>query len=64
MTSKVSTCLYVDREVLETVHNVGPNVSKVAENAFVEAIGRLSGTKPATGLMSRPPVNMEGRAGI
>jgi integrase/recombinase XerD len=46
---KVSTCLYVSREVLANAKQLGLNVSKVSENALVEAIGRLRGPKPATG---------------
>jgi hypothetical protein len=61
MTSKVSTCLYVDRGALETAHNVGLNVSKVSENALIEAISKLTGTVPTTSLNSQTPVNKEGR---
>jgi len=45
MSNKISTCLYIDRGVLETARQVGLNVSRVAENALVEAIGRLAGRK-------------------
>ena len=38
---KVSTCLYIGRDVLETAKRLGLNVSRVSENALVEAIGRL-----------------------
>jgi post-segregation antitoxin (ccd killing protein) len=38
---KVSACLYIGREVLETAKRLGLNVSRVSENALVEAIGRL-----------------------
>jgi hypothetical protein len=48
MGEKVSTCLYIDREVLETAHRMGLNLSKVSENSLIEAIGRLSGSKPET----------------
>jgi post-segregation antitoxin (ccd killing protein) len=61
MTSKVSTCLYMDREVIETAKKVGLNISKVSENALIEAIGKLTGTEPRNSLQSRPPVNIEGR---
>jgi post-segregation antitoxin (ccd killing protein) len=61
MSNKVSACLYIDRGVLETARNMGLNLSKVAENALVEAIGRLAGTEPETGHNSRAPVNLEDR---
>ena len=47
--SKVSTCLYIGREVLANARQLGLNVSKVSENALVDAIGRLRGPKLATG---------------
>ena len=46
---KVSACLYVSKEVLANAKRLGLNVSKVSENALVDAIGRLRGPKPATG---------------
>ena len=49
MGSRVSTCLYIDREVLERAHRMGLNVSKVSENALAEAIGRLEGPETANG---------------
>jgi len=64
MSKKVSTCLYIDRAVVETARDAGLNISKVAENALIEAVGRLTGTEPGTGLKSRAPVIVEGRAGI
>jgi hypothetical protein len=57
----VSACLYIDRGVIETARNAGLNISKVAENALVEAIGRLTGQKPAPSLDSQAPVSVEGR---
>jgi post-segregation antitoxin (ccd killing protein) len=48
MNKKVSTCLYIDRGILETARNAGLNLSKVAENALVDAIGRLCGQKQAS----------------
>ncbi len=50
MSRKVSTCLYIDRAVMETARRVGLNVSRVSENALIEAIGRLRGRnqKPAS----------------
>jgi len=38
---KKSACLYISREVLETARRSGLNLSRVAENALVEAIRRL-----------------------
>jgi hypothetical protein len=64
MSKKVSTCLYIDRGILETARSVGLNVSKVAENGLIDAIGRLTGTVPGTILQSRPPELVEARAGI
>ena len=52
MGNKVSTCLYIDRGVLETARQVGLNVSKVSENALIGAIGRLTGQKTGTSLRS------------
>ena len=59
MGSKKSTCLYLDKEVVETVRRMGLNISKVSENALVEAIERLSGSRPEDSLRSQP--NFEGR---
>jgi post-segregation antitoxin (ccd killing protein) len=64
MGNKVSTCLYIDRKILETAKRVGLNVSRVSENALVEAIGRLEGPKQETGHRSPSPSSVEGRAGI
>jgi len=59
MTSKKSTCLYLDSKIVETARRFGLNVSKVSENALVEAIGRLRGMKQENGLNSTP--RAEGR---
>jgi hypothetical protein len=61
MRNKTSTCLYIDRKVLETARQAGLNVSKVAENGLIEAIGRLTGQKTATGFESQAPNKIEGR---
>jgi hypothetical protein len=61
MGEKVSTCLYIDKEVLQTAHKIGLNVSKVSENGLIEAIGRLGGSKPETGLKGRFAFDAEGR---
>jgi hypothetical protein len=51
---KVSTCLCIGRDVLETARRLGLNVSRVSENALVEAIGRLQGPKCETGRPNCP----------
>jgi hypothetical protein len=56
---KVSTCLYIDKQVLQTAKRVGLNLSKVSENALAEAIRRLGGPKRENGLPSQ--ANREGR---
>ena len=61
MGSKVSACLYIDKGVLETARHVGLNISRVSENALIEAIGRLRGLKPETSPESKASVNSEGR---
>ena len=48
MGNKVSTCLYIDKGVLETARQVGLNVSKVAENSLIESIRRLRDPEPET----------------
>ena len=53
MNNKVNACIYVDRGTLETARRLGLNVSRVSENALIEAIGRLGGPEPETGLDSR-----------
>ena len=59
MGSKVSTCLYINKKVLETARRVGLNISKVSENALVDAIGRLTG--PERGTVLNSPARAEGR---
>jgi post-segregation antitoxin (ccd killing protein) len=46
---KVSACLYIGRDVLETAKRLGLNVSRVSENALIEAIGRLQGPEAGSG---------------
>ena len=48
-----------DKQVLESAKQVGLNISKISENALLEAIGRLTGPKRATSL--RSPIRIEGR---
>ena len=45
---KVSTCLYISREVLEAAKKSGLNLSRVSENALMEAIRRLRCPGPET----------------
>ncbi len=40
-----SACLYIDKGVLEAARGMGLNLSRVSENALVEAIRRLKGTE-------------------
>ncbi len=53
MNSKINTCVYVDRGTLETAKRLDLNVSRVSENALADAISRLKGAEPETGLESR-----------
>ncbi len=39
MGKRKSTCLYLDPEVVEAARRMGLSVSRVSENALVEAIG-------------------------
>jgi hypothetical protein len=48
MSDKVATCLYMSKEVVEAARKVGLNLSKVAENALIEAIRRLHCPEPET----------------
>jgi hypothetical protein len=59
MVTKVNACIYLDKEVLENAKRVGLNISKVSENALIEAIGRLGGSKLGNSLNS--PALCEGR---
>jgi post-segregation antitoxin (ccd killing protein) len=45
MGKKISTCLYIDKGVLEAARRMGLNVSWVSENTLIEAMGRLSGQR-------------------
>ena len=49
VSSKVATCLYMSREVVEAARRIGLNLSRVSENALVEAVGRLRGTDTRNG---------------
>ncbi len=59
--NRVSTCLYIDKEVLRTAKDLGLNVSRVSENALAEAIGRLEGPEPETGVRNRSVSGLWGR---
>ena len=59
MGNKVSTCFYINKEILETAKQVGLNLSKISENALIKAIEKLEDRKPETGLQSQ--ANTEGR---
>ena len=61
MSNKVNACVYLDSGILEKAKEVGLNVSKVSENALVNAIGRLTGAVTGKGLASGPPRSFEGR---
>ena len=61
MGNRVSTCLYIDRGVIEAAKRMGLNVSKVSENALKSAINRLSEPELGTGLLSRARGHPEGR---
>jgi post-segregation antitoxin (ccd killing protein) len=61
MGSKVSTCLYIDRRVLETAKRVGLNISKVAENALIGAIARLGRPEREAGLGNAASFEGRGR---
>ena len=61
MTRKVSTCLYIDKAVLETAHQMGLNVSKVSENGLKDAIARLNGSRVEMVSRNQPVGDCEGR---
>ena len=61
MVTKVNTCIYLDRKVLENAKKIGLNVSRVSENALVEAIGRLGGPERGIGLRGVPRLEGRGR---
>ena len=51
---KVSACLYINRELLETAKKMGLNLSRVSENALAEAVGRLQGAEARNGPGNAP----------
>ena len=61
MGEKISTCLYIDKDVLQTARKIGLNISKVSENSLIDAIGRLNGSVPRITLESRSVIAGEGR---
>jgi site-specific recombinase XerD len=61
MGSKASTCLYLDRKIVETAKQMGLNISRVSENGLKEAMGRLGGPKLGNSLNGLPQFGAEGR---
>ena len=57
---KVSTCLYIGREVLETAKESGLNLSRVSENALVEAIRKLGGPEAGKEAAGSPGLVVRG----
>ncbi len=49
MSKKKSTCLYLDMEIAETARQSGLNISKISENALIQAIERLRGPEQEAG---------------
>ena len=58
--SKVSARLYIGREVLKTAKDLGLNLSRVAENALVEAIRRLDGPEAGKEAVGSPGLVVRG----
>jgi hypothetical protein len=58
--SKVSACLYIGREVLETARRSGLNLSRVSENALVEAIRKLGGPEAGKEAAGSPGLVVRG----
>ncbi|TET20441.1 hypothetical protein E3J74_02845 [Candidatus Bathyarchaeota archaeon] len=59
MGDKASTCLYISKEVVQTARKVGLNLSRISENALIEAIRLLMEPKQITDLNG--PARVEGR---
>ena len=57
---KVSACLYISREVLETAKRSGLNLSRVSENALVEAIRKLGGPEAGKEAAGSPGLLVRG----
>ena len=57
---KVSTCLYIGREVLETAKESGLNLSRVSEKALVEAIRKLDGPEARKKAVGSPGLLVRG----
>jgi hypothetical protein len=57
---KVSAYLYIGREVLETAKRLGLNVSRVSENALVEAIRKLDGPEAGKEAVGSPGLLVRG----
>ena len=59
MGMRKSTCLYLDQGVIETAKQIGLNLSKVSENALMDAIRLLGRPKQET--IHQSQANLEGR---
>ena len=57
---KKSACLYISREVLETARRSGLNLSRVSENALVEAIRKLDGPEARKEAVGSPGLLVRG----
>ncbi len=61
MRDRKSTCLYLDQEVVETAKKFRLNMSRVSDNALLDAPGRLR--KPKQGTSLQTLTDLEGRGG-
>jgi len=57
---KKSACLYISREVLEAAKKSGLNLSRVSENALVEAIRKLGGPEAGKEAAGSPGLVVRG----
>ena len=48
------TTIRIDQEILAKAHDLGLNVSKIAENALKDAINRMEGSNSQEGLKTSP----------
>ena len=46
MGQKSNVTIYLDREIVKRAKELGLNISKVSENALIEAIRKLEGDPP------------------
>ena len=61
MGRKRSACLYIDGKLLKTAKQMGLNISKVSENALIEAVRRLNDPKDGNALDSTARSRVWGR---